>query len=165
MFGAALRCWHSQLGIVVHSTSATDRHVLHADRRGGSNTAQDPKSIQSRRRAAWRLAGPRTRGESRDKIRGLQLEHLVLPAKTGPLYLALRSLGPYRSSVVLSLMHNNLDYGHTFSGSRSGKTSENPVSKALGKIARREFARCAAIVSTTWIQGGNKDQNEGTHVT
>jgi hypothetical protein len=36
----------SQLGIVVHSTSATYRHGLHADQRGGSNTEQDLKSIK-----------------------------------------------------------------------------------------------------------------------
>ena len=49
----------------------------------------------------------------------------------------------------------------TFSGSCSGNTSENPVSKALGKIARRVFARCAAIVSTMGIQRQNKYQNAG----
>jgi hypothetical protein len=49
----------------------------------------------------------------------------------------------------------------TFSGSCSGNTSENPVSKALGKIARRVFARCAAIVSTIGIQRQNKYQNTG----
>jgi hypothetical protein len=44
----------------------------------------------------------------------------------------------------------------TFSGSCSGNTTENPVSKALGKISRRAFARCAAIVSTIGIQRENK---------
>ena len=95
-------------------------------------------------------------GGSQEKIRGLQLEHLVLPVKMWPLYPPLLSLGPCRSSVVLSLKHDDLECDHTFSGSRSGKTSENPVSKALGKIDRRVFARCAAIVSTSWIQGENK---------
>jgi hypothetical protein len=40
----------------------------------------------------------------------------------------------------------------TFSGSSSGTTSEYPVSRATGKIARREFARCAAIVSKSDVQ-------------
>jgi hypothetical protein len=57
------------------------------------------------------------------------------------------------------MVHDSHDFWHTFSGSRSGKTSEHPVSRALGKIARREFARWAAIVSKAEIQGENKQQN------
>ena len=91
------------------------------------------------------------RGEFREKIRGLQLEYLVLLVKTWPLYPPLQSLGPNRSSVILSLVRDSLNYDHTFSGSHFGKLSENPLSKALGKISRRAFARCAAIVSTTWV--------------
>ena len=87
---------------------------------------------------------------SGDKIRDLQLEHRVLPAKTGPLYPPLRSLCLYQSPVVLSLMHDDLDHDYTFRCLRSGK-SENPVSKELGKISRRVFARCMAKVSITWI--------------
>jgi hypothetical protein len=165
MFGVALRYWNSRLGIVVHSTSATYRHGLHADRRGGSNIARDPKSIPCRRRAAWRSSGPRTHGESQGKTRGLLLEHLVRPAKTGPLYLRLRSLGRYQSPAVFRLAHDSRDFGHTFSGSRSGNTSENPVSRALGKIARREFARCAAIVSKAEILRREQMSGRGTHVT
>jgi hypothetical protein len=47
----------------------------------------------------------------------------------------------------------NLYAYYTLSGSSPGTTSEYPVSKAMGKIARRDFARFAAIVSKMEIQG------------
>jgi hypothetical protein len=166
MFGVALLCLSSRPGIVVHSTLAIYRHGLHADRQGGPNTARDPKSILCRHHVAERSSGPRTHEESRGKTRDLLQEHRVQPAKTELLYPPrLRSLDRYQSSVVFSLVHDNLDLGHTFSGSRSGETSENPVPRALGKIARREFARCAAIVSKAEISRREQMSEGGTHVT
>ncbi len=56
-------------------------------------------------------------------------------------------------SVRIEVLHflvwrkDTFDSKRTFSGIGSGSISEHPVSKALGKIARREFARCMAIVS------------------
>ena len=41
----------------------------------------------------------------------------------------------------------------TLSGSNSGTTSEYPVCRATGRIARRELARCAAKVSENRIRG------------
>src|SRR5712691_8871220 len=107
MFCAVLQCWHSPLGIVVYSTSAIHRHELYAGRQGKSNTAQDRRSIPSRRRVALHLSGPRTHGESGDEVRDLLLEHPALLAKTGLLYPPLRSLGPYRSSTVISIVYGN----------------------------------------------------------
>ena len=152
MFCAVLRCWHSPLGIVVYSPSAIYRRELYAGRQGGSNTVQDRRSIQSRRCVALHFSGPRTHGESGDEVRDLLLEHPALPVKTGLLYPPLRSLGPYQSSTVISIVYGNRYVVLTFSGSGSGTTSESPVSKALGKIPRRVFARCAAIVSIIGIQ-------------
>jgi len=152
MFCAVLQCWHSPLGIVVYSPSAIYRRELYAGRQGRSNTAQDRRSIQSRRRIALHFSGPRTHGESGDDVRDLLLEHQALQAKTGLLYPPLRSLGRYQSSTVISIVYGDRYVDLTFSGSGSGTTSENPVSKALGKIPRRVFARCAAIVSIIGIQ-------------
>ena len=132
--------------------SAIYRRELCAGRQGRSNTAQDRRSIQSRRRVALHFSGPRTHGESGDNVRDLLLEHLALLAKTGLLYPPLRSPGRYQSSTVISIVYGNRYVVLTLSGSGSGTTSENPVSKALGKIPRRVFARCAAIVSIIGIQ-------------
>ena len=148
MFCAVLRSWHPLLRIVVYSTSAIYRRELYAGRQGRSNTAQDRISNWSHRRVAFRFSGPMTHGEPAHKVRDLLLEHRVLLVKTGLLYPPLRSPGPYQSSTIISLVHGNRHAVPTSSGSGSGKTRENPVSKALGKISRRVFARFAAIVST-----------------
>ena len=145
----------------MYSTSAIYQHELYAGQQGKSNTAQDRRSIPSRRRIALHLSGPRTHGESGDDVRDLRLEHPALLAKTGLLCPPLRPLGPYRSSTVISIVYGNRYDVLTFSGSGSGKTSENPVSKAMGKIPRRVFARCAAIVSTIGIQHKNMYQDVG----
>ena len=139
----------------MYSPSAIYRRELCAGQRGRSNTGQDRRSIQSRRRVALHFSGPRTHGESGDAIHDLPLEHPAPLAKTGLLYPPLRSLGPNQSSTVISKVYGNRYVILTFSGSGSGKTSENPVSKALGKIARRVFARCAAMVSN------NRDSTQG----
>ena len=107
MFGEVLRCWHFRLGIVVYSIPATYRHDLYASRQGGSNDAQDRKSIQSRRRVALHFSGPMTHGESLDEVRVLPPERLVHLAKTEPLYPPLRSLCRCRSSVIFSLVHGH----------------------------------------------------------
>jgi len=145
----------------VYSTSAIYRPELYAGRQGRSNTAQDLRSIQNRRRVALYFSGPTTHGESGDEVRDLLLEHPALPAKTGLLCPPLRSLGPYQSSTVIGIVYGNCYAVLTFSGSDSGKTSENPVSKALGKIPRRVFARCAAIVSTIGTQHKDMYQDAG----
>jgi len=94
------------------------------------------------------------------------MEPPVLLTKTGLLYPPLRSLGPYQSSTVISIVSGNRYVVLTFSGSSSGKTSENPVSKALAKILSRVFARCAAMVSIIEIQQKDIYQDaQGTHVT
>ena len=145
----------------MYSISATYRRELYAGRQGRSNIVQDRRSIQSRRRVALHSSGPRTHGEFGDDVRDLILEHPALPAKTGRPYPPLRSLGPYRSSTVISIVYGNRDAVLTFSGSGSGSTSEKPVSKAFGKIPRRVFARCAAIVSTIEIQHKDMYRNAG----
>jgi hypothetical protein len=159
MFCAVLRCWHSPLGIVVYSTSAIYRRELYAGRQGRSNTAQDRTSIWSRRRVAFYFSGPMTHGEPGREVRDLLLEHRVLLVQTGLLYPPLRSPGPYQSSTVISIVSGNRHAVPTLSGSESGKTCENPVSKALGKTPRRVFARCAAIVSTIRTQHKLVDQD------
>ena len=155
---AVLRCWHSPLGIVVYSTSAIYRRELHAGRQGRSNTARDRRSIWSRRRVVFRFSGPMTHGEPGHEVRDLPLENLALLVKTGLLYLPLRLLGLYQSSTVIRIVYGNRYAVLTLSGSGSGKTSKNPVSKALGKNPRRVFARCAAIVSTIGTQHKVVDQ-------
>jgi len=107
MFCEVLRYWHFQPGIVEYSTPATYRHELYASRQGGSNNAQDGKSTRSHRRVALHLSGPMTHGESLGGVRDLPLELLVQLAKTEPLYPPLRSLCPYRSSVILNLVHGH----------------------------------------------------------
>jgi len=91
----------------VYSTSAIYRPELYAGRQGRSNTAQDLRSIQNHRRVALHFSGPTTHGESGDEIRNLLPEHLALPVKIGLLYTPLRSLGPYQSSTVISMVHGN----------------------------------------------------------
>ena len=145
----------------MYSHSTIYRRGLYAGRQGRSNTAQDRRSIQSRRRVALHFSGPRTHGESGDEVRDPLLEHPALLAKTGLLYPPLRSLGPYQSSTVISIVYGNRYAVLTFSGSGSGNTSENPVSKALGKIPRKVFARCAAIVSTVGAQHKDMYQDTG----
>ena len=136
----------------MYSPPAISRRELYAGRQGRSDTAQDRRSIQSRRRVALHFSGPRTHEESGDDVRNLLLEHPDLLAKIGLLYPPLLSLGPYQSSTAISIVYGNRYVVLTFSGSGSGTTSESPVSKALGKIPRRVFARCAAIVSIIGIQ-------------
>ena len=165
MFCVVLLCWHSPFEIVVYSPSTIYRRGLYAGRRGRSNTAQGRRSIQRRRRVAFHFCGPRTHGESGDEVRDLLLEHPALLAKIGRLYPPLRLPSPYQSSTVISIVYGCRYAVLTFSGSGSGRTSENPVSKALGKIPRSVFARCAAIVSTIGIQYRNRYQTQGTHVT
>ena len=114
-------------------------------------TAQDRMSIPSRRHVAGTRTDPRSHGGLKDDVRDQQLGCPVLRVRTVLPCPPLRLQGPCRNPDGLQFDAARFNfYAYcTFSGSSSGTTSEYPVSKAMGKIARREFARCAAIVSKT----------------
>ena len=132
-----------------------------------SGTARGQRSIQSRQLLAWTQTDPKIHARLKG---GLRDRRLGCPAPRSRIALPcppLRLQDPYQGTGILSWTLSHLKFCAycTLSGSSSGATSEYPVCKATGKIAQRDFARCAAVVSKMKSMQDNGHLNVVTDVT